>query len=140
MTLAEILVAINIILCVIVDNSNDNKRELSMPKKLTETINHTLKNDGFIMKTIREKQFKDRVDARKKSQYNMQLYPIKDDLRGKVYLPYRGLDHNHMNVDSCEELENLCSYPIWGVTGDKHTGTFTSDLFHTIMTECSCSW
>ena len=33
MGLAEILVAINIILCVIVDNLNDNKRELSMPKK-----------------------------------------------------------------------------------------------------------
>ena len=140
MTLAEILVAINIILCVIVDNSNDNKRELSMPKKLTETINHTLKNDGFIMNLFRELQFKDRVDARKKSSHNPHKYPIQDDLRGKVYLPYRGLDYNHINVDSCEELQNLCSYAMWGAIGDKHTGTFNSRAFHNIMTDCSCSW
>jgi hypothetical protein len=140
MGLAEILVAINIILCVIVDNSNDNKRELNKPKKPTKTITYTLKNDGFIMKAIDELQFKDRVDARKKSQYNMQLYPIKDDLRGIVQLPYRGNDYNHMNVESCEELQNLCSYAMWGAIGDKHTGTFNSRAFHNIMTDCSCSW
>ena len=92
------------------------------------------------MKAIDELQFKDRVDARKKSPHSPHKYPIQDDLRGKVYLPYRGLDYNHMNVDSCEELQNLCSYPIWGGVRDKHIGTFTSDIFHNIMTECSCSW
>ena len=141
MGLAEILVAINIILCVIVDNSNDNKRELNKPKKPTKTITYTLKNDGFIMKLVNEKLFKDRVDGRKKSPH---LYRMEDDLRGNFQIPSRKYEipNNSIlsNVGSCEELQNLCSYPIWGATSDKHTGTFTSDLFHTIMTECSCSW
>jgi len=141
MGLAEILVAINNILCVVVDNSDDNKRELNIPKKPTEIIIHKLKNDGFIMKILREKQFKDRLDGRKTSPH---LYPMEDELIGNFQIPKKKyqIPNNSIlsNIDSCEDLQNLCIYPIWGVTGDKHTGTFTSDLFHTNMTECSCSW
>ncbi len=103
-----------------------------------EPIHITLKKDGIVMTAAKQKQLKYRREYREENPSNAHIFPIENDSRGTVRYPgYEEIPYSSVlyNVDSCEDLQELCNQPLWGTITNKHKGTFTGDVF-----DCRCSW